>query len=257
MALAHYDLGSTLDALGDAPGALTAYRQALAIDPQFAPAHGALGQALLTQGRFAEGTAATRRWLELLPANSPQRTFATQQLQRCERLLVLDDKLPVLRRGAAKPADVAERLLLAQVCQYKQLHATAARFAAEAFAVPCLADELRDRCRYSAACCAALAGCGQGKDAASLTAEERAHWRRQAQDWLRADLSWYAKRLDRGSAADRRQVQQQLQRWLADPPLVGVRSAAAIGKLPAAERAGWAELWAEAEALRRKARETR
>ena len=34
------------------------------------------------------------------------------------------------------------------------------------------------------ACCAALAGCGRGKDGETLGAQERAHWRKQSRKWL-------------------------------------------------------------------------
>jgi hypothetical protein len=40
--------------------------------------------------------------------------------------------------------------------------------------------------RYNAACCAALAAGGQGKDADKLDDKERARLREQACDWLRA-----------------------------------------------------------------------
>jgi Tfp pilus assembly protein PilF len=256
LAPAHANLGNVLQAREDLAGAIAAYRKALKIDPGLAPAQGGLGQALLRQGRFAEAKAATRRCRDILRPNAPLHQVATRQLGLCERLLALDEKLPALLRGEAKPANTAERLLFAQVCQYKQFYAASARLYAEAFAdVPALAEHRQAGHRYRAACCAALAGCGQGKDAAGLDEKDRARWRRQAQDWLRAELLLHANRLDSGQPADRREVQQQLQIWLAAAPLAGVRGAAAIDKLPAEERAGWAKLWAEAEALRQKARE--
>jgi hypothetical protein len=73
-------------------------------------------------------------------------------------------------------------LLLAQVCQYKQYYVASARFYAEAFSdVPSLAEHRQAGHRFSAARCAALAGCGRGKDAARLDEQDRARWRRQAQ----------------------------------------------------------------------------
>jgi serine/threonine-protein kinase len=164
--------------------------------------------------------------------------------------------LPALLQGEAQPADAAERLALAQLCQSKQLYAASARFSAEAFAdQPGLADDLRAGHRYHAACAAARAGCGRGQDDARLNEKQRARWRGQAQQWLRADLAIYAKRLESGTPAGRAEVQQKMQRWLADPHLAGVRGAEALAGLPAEERPGWAKLWAEAEALRQKAQE--
>jgi tetratricopeptide (TPR) repeat protein len=254
LAPTHANLGTHLQAQGDLAGATAAYRRALALDPSLAPAQGALGQVLLWQGQFAEAAEETRRCRDLLRPTDPQYQGATEQLRLCEVLLSLDANLPSLLRGQTKPADTTTRLLFAQVCQYKQCYAASARLYDEAFAeVPSLAEALRAEHRYRAACCAARAGCGQGKDSAHLDEKARAHWRHRAQQWLRADLTARAKRLQSDSPLNRAEVQQSMQRWLTDPHLAGVRGAAAIGKLPAEEQAGWAELWAEAEALRQKA----
>jgi hypothetical protein len=43
--------------------------------------------------------------------------------------------------------------------------------------------------RYNATCAAALAGCGQGLDTDKIDAMARGRLRRQALDWLRADMS--------------------------------------------------------------------
>jgi hypothetical protein len=40
-------------------------------------------------------------------------------------------------------------------------------------------------------------------------------------------------------------VGQQLQHWLEDPDFTGVRGAAALAKLPEAERPSWQQLWAD------------
>jgi len=54
---------------------------------------------------------------------------------------------------------------------------------------PKLAAKLNGSRRYVAASSAALAGCGQGADELRGTKEaERAAWRKQAREWLAADL---------------------------------------------------------------------
>src|SRR5215472_4056243 len=50
-------------------------------------------------------------------------------------------------------------------------------------------DDLQTQDRYNAANAAALAGCGQGEDAAKLNDNERTRLRQQALTWLRADLA--------------------------------------------------------------------
>jgi hypothetical protein len=158
-------------------------------------------------------------------------------IRQAEQLIALDAKLPKLLRGEIQPADAAERLALAWLCQMrKKLYATAARFYAEAFtAQRLLADDLKASHRYNAACAAALAGCGQGEDAATLHNAERAGLRRQALDWLRGDLASYARSIDGGPAEARAFARKQMQHWQRDTALAGVRGAA-LAKLPEAER---------------------
>jgi serine/threonine-protein kinase len=253
-ALAHYNLGLVLRAQGQWARANACYEKALAYDPKLDSAHAALGQALLRQGRFTEARASTRRCLQLLPSRHSWRSFVSQQLQQCERLLALDARLPALLRGEGAPASAADRLEYAGLCQCKQLYAAAARFAADAFAAdPKLADNLPSHQRYNAACAAALAGAGQGQDAGQVVARERARWRQQARAWLRADLTRWTRVLDTGQASARAAVQQQLQHWQRDPDLAGIRDAAGVAWLPEAERMACRQLWADVEALHQRA----
>src|SRR5262249_13923066 len=134
-AVAHSNLGNALAAKGRLDEAIAAYHKAIAIDPKDAHAHGALGQALLQQGRFAEARDATRRAFRLLPERHPLRAGATQQVQACERLLALDEKLPAVLKGEAQPADNRERLLLADLClRYRKRYVAAVGFFTDAFA---------------------------------------------------------------------------------------------------------------------------
>jgi hypothetical protein len=146
---------------------------------------------------------------------------------------------------------------LADLCvRYKKRFAAAARLYAEAFdAGPKLADDLRAAHRYNAACCAALAGCGQGKDAAGLGEEECGPLRRMARSWLRADLAAWRRLLEQAPDKARPAVAQQMAHWLQDQDFTGVRGAEALARLPEAERQDWRQLWEEVEALRRRAAE--
>ena len=121
-------------------------------------------------------------------------------------------------------------------------------------AEPKLAEDVLAGARYSAARAAALAGCGQGKDADQLSDKERAHWRRQALDWLRQDLTWWGKQLDNGNAQTSPQVGVRLRRWRSDPDLAGVRAKHALAALPDEERERWARFWSDVDALLRRAR---
>ena len=114
-------------------------------------------------------------------------------------MVELDRKLPAILTGTPSRADAAESLGFAQLCYVKKLHGASARFWSEAFqARPNLADDMKVQNRYNAACAAALAGSGQGKDDPPLDDVTKARWRKQALDWLKADLGAWSKILDTG-----------------------------------------------------------
>jgi serine/threonine-protein kinase len=241
-------LGAALGSLGRPDEAEVVLREATRLRPADALAHSNLGSALCDQGRFAEGLAELRRGHELGTGQPGWSEPSAQRVRQAERLLELDGRLPAALAGAACPA--RERLELAVLCQhYKNLHAAAARFYADAFAAePGLAE--RAGHRSAAARSAALAGCSRGADAAGLSAADRARLRRQALAWLRADLAaWQARAGDTARAEPARRA---LAGWETDAALAGVRDPAALAELPGAERGEWRLFWAEvADALGR------
>ena len=224
--------------------AIDHFRQAIRIEPERARTYGALGQALLVQGRFEEADWATRRCIELLP---PDTKLLLPKLQRqeqlCRHLLALDQRLPEIVGGTYKPAR-GECLEAAELCFMKKHYATAASFYAEALASPDLAEGSRDGCRLDAARAAALAGCGGGDDAAGLTDADRARWRHQALEWLRLDFADWSKRLQSASPADRAAARKELARWRGDPDLAALRD---FDQLSPAERGECVALWSDLE----------
>jgi serine/threonine-protein kinase len=185
------------------------------------------------------------------------RAAATQRFQRCEQLLALEGRLPaVLLEGQDKPADGAEYLQLAELCALKKQYAAAARLFADAFTAKAqLADDVKASRRYNAACAAARAAAGEGTDTATRDDRERARWRQQALDWLRADLATWTRQAGGDTPEDRSTIMRTLTHWGKDPDLAGVRDPNALGNLPEDERQAWRKFWAEAEALRKKVRE--
>jgi hypothetical protein len=83
----------------------------------------------------------------------------------------------------------------------------------------------------------------ESEDAAKLPGQERARLRRQALDWLRAELDGWARLLDKQPDKARPAVTQALRHWQQDPDLAGVRGPKALAKLPEAERPAWQKLW--------------
>jgi serine/threonine-protein kinase len=253
-AVAYHNLGTALGQQRKYAEAEAACRKAIDLQPGFAPAHFNLAEALMEQARFEEALAFMRMGNELLPARDPLRERTRQLLQRCERYMALEARLPAILRGAEKPANAAEQIEFAELCLLKQLDTAAARFYQDAFtAEPKLAEDVPAGARYNAACTAARAAEGRSKDADTLGDAERARWRRQALEWLRQDLTWWGKALPNRNAQARAQVGQWLQQWQADPDLAGVRARDALARLPDEDRKQWEQFWSDVEALLRRA----
>jgi tetratricopeptide (TPR) repeat protein len=252
LAKTYQNLGSALRARGRLDEAAAAYREAARLDPKDAQARVNLGFILNAQGRFAEALPAFRRGQDLAAPTDPRLPELRQVIRQCQVLLEGDVALAAVLRGEASPATAADGVMLGWLCQqpYRKRYAASARLYRDAFAArPQLAGDPRQSIRYNAACAAVLVSRGRGEDASGLGEEERTAWRRQALAWLRADLALW----DKLAAANPAVVRQRLQHWWKDADLAGVRDQAALAQFPEAERAAWQKLWAEVEALRKKA----
>lgn len=172
-------------------------------------------------------------------------------------MVELEPKALAILKGEATPRDASERLALADFCYQTRRYATSARFWDEAFAErPATADDMEKQHRYSAACSASLAGSGSGKDEPMPDEAARIKLREKALGWLRADLAAWSKDLDRGHAPDRKQATAKtLAHWKEDSDLAGIRDEAALVKRPETEQRAFRALWADVEALRKKAEE--
>jgi serine/threonine protein kinase/tetratricopeptide (TPR) repeat protein len=173
-------------------------------------------------------------------------------LRREAETLILPNLGPFLQ-GAYRPKDGDECLALSVAIRCRGAYLAGARaFAATFPADPKLADDLNSFLRYYAACLAARAGCGYDQEAHASDDRERARWRTQALDWLRADLAAWTKLADEPKEHDL--IRQVLQHWQKDTDLASLRDAAALTKLPPEERAAYESLWADLAALLKKAK---
>jgi tetratricopeptide (TPR) repeat protein/tRNA A-37 threonylcarbamoyl transferase component Bud32 len=244
-ALPHNGLGAVLYQQGRLEGAEREYRAAILLDPKLPYPHYNLGDLMRGRGRLEEANREYEQAVQLgLQA-------AQERLRQCDRLLALAPRLPAVLRGDDRPSNAQEMLGFADLCRqpFERRVAAAARLYGEAFDADAkVADDLRAGHRYNAACCAALAGCGQGKDADKLDDKEKARLRRHALDWLKADLALWAKQAQSGQSAHRVVVQQVLRHWKEDTDLAGVRGDA-LAKLPEAEREPWKKLWEEVDGV--------
>jgi serine/threonine protein kinase/Flp pilus assembly protein TadD len=241
-------LGEVLRVQGRWADAIAVFREAIHLKKDFAEAYCNLGLALHHQGRFVDALAALKRGHELGSRRADWRYPSGQLVREAEEAVDLDRKLSAILDRRGKPADAVEGLNLARLCQqpYKRLYAASASFYAAAFkAQPQLAEDLAKGYRYDAVCAAALAGGGQGEDGAPLDEPRRASWRRQALDWLRADLAAYRRLLEEEPDKARPLVSKRMQHWQKDTDLAGVRGAETLARLPEDERLSWQQLWAD------------
>lgn len=277
---AHFNLAESLRLQRQLPEAISEFRRALDLDPKNLPARNGLALALADNnqldeavqeirlaiadnpaeglpyanlapflfrlGNFAEASEFARRGLEKLPANHPAHAFLTRVLHDSEQLLALDqNKLSPILEGREQPVNEEERIALAKLCKIKKLYAAAARFYAAALAAkPELAGDPARTHRYDAACYAALAGCGLGRDADQLDDQERTRLRKQALAWMRDELAWWGKHPLREQPGHRERLQRAMNHWQHDPDLVGLRDEPALAKLPAEEREACRGFWA-------------
>ncbi len=252
MAAAHYGLGNILQLQGKSGEAMDEYRETIRLKPDFAEPYCDLANLLRDQGQYAESLVDYQRGHELGSRRPDWRYPSTQWVAQARRLARLAPKIPAMLRGEAQPADAAERVDLALVAYGKGLHALAARLFAEAIAAdPSLVEDVEAPHRYNAACSAALAGCGKGKDQPPPDPAARINLRRQALNWLGAELAARSRIVASGSGAASqvpgRSHVQKLEHWKQDPDLAGVREQGGLKELSEAEQADWRAFWAEVD----------
>ncbi len=253
---AHFNLGRILAAKGLLDEAIREFRATIRIRKDYADAYCYLGLTLMQKGLYVQAVDELRRGHEIGSRGAYWSLPSANWLRDAERLAQLDARLPALLAGTEQAKDSGERLVLARLCQqpHKKLYAASARWYDEAFAAqPALADDLASDDRYNAACAAALAGCGLGPDASELDAKQRARLRRQALDWLWADVEAWRRLLTKDPEKAHPALFKLLRHWQDDPDLAGVRGRHGLAKLPEIERTKWERLWQEVEVLRQRA----
>jgi tetratricopeptide (TPR) repeat protein len=253
---AHSNLGTALRDKRRLDEAIAEYRRAVHLRPEYAEALCNLGRALQEQGKFQQGLQDLRRGHALGSKRQGWPYPSAAWVEGCEHMVELEGRLPDLLAGTTKPANPGQRIELARLCVYKHLNRAGVRFYEEAFASqPKLADDRGEAHPYDAACAAALAAAGEGKDADKLDSTERGRLRREALDWLRAELAQWIKQLEIGTPQALSLVQRTLALWQQDSVLASMRGEAALAKLPAEEQAGWRRLWTDVEQALGKARQ--
>jgi hypothetical protein len=234
--------------------AIAEHREVIRAQPDLPPAHSSLAFALREKWELTEAISEMRKARDLGKANPGFAQRVEGALAELEQMVELDKKLPLVLSGQVKPASAAEALGFAKLCQRKKLYGASARFWAEALQSDrTLADHAEARNRYNAACAAALAGSGQTKAEPPFDLAAQARLRRQALDWLKAELAAWNTKISGNDPQARAEAVRTLKWWQSDTDLAGVRGSDALAGLPESERKDWQALWADVAALLKRA----
>jgi tetratricopeptide (TPR) repeat protein len=112
---------------------------------------------------------------------------------------------------------------------------------------PSLSQSRQWQLLYHAACAAAKAATGKGKDEPPPDDAAKVKLRRQALDSLRAEYKAWSQLLESGEPEARRSIAAAMQHWKKDSDLAGIRDDEALARLPDAERKEWQALWADVD----------
>ena len=252
----HVLLGLALSAMQKGDEAMAEIRRAQRLNPDYPEAHCSMGMVLSNLGEFATAAAEARAGAELRSKRSGQPIFPEDRhwIASLDRQAAIVSRLPAIAKGDDPPDDIDEQLFLAEVAYIRKFFATAARLWSRAVdAKPALGDDRKAQHRYNAACAAALAAAGQGKNEACPDAAARVNLRRQALACLKMELAAWAKVLDFGNPQEVAAIVLALQHWQEDADLVSIRDRAELDSLPADEQRAWRALWSDVAALLAKA----
>jgi len=244
--------GKDLRTLGCFDEAITAFREAIRLAPAAAEAHIEMGLLLGKMGRYGESVAELRNGHGIGAKRPDWKYPSAKWLADAERALALSERIPAILKGDDRPATTGDRLAIAMMLYDSKRFASSSRFFADAFkADPRVVEDRIVQNRYNAACAAALANAGQGRDEAKPTPEERETLRGLALTWLRAELDAWRKFQKAGGEPEKRRLAFTLKHWKEDTDLASIRDPEALANLPEAERGSWHALWADVDTLLR------
>ena len=230
----HFNLALIADKQNHRDDAIHHYEAAVRINPNFFQAHSNLGRLLVEAGRVEDGLGHLRQAVRIAPGDPVNQAALAKALH-----------------GQGQAGEAVEHMDLSH--RLKKEFLAAARLYAEEFTTtPALASDWPAGHRSRAAGAAALVGCSRGTDQGGVSAADRARWRQQALEWLRADLA-AGERLLTADPTKRAAVRERLTQWRDCSDLAGVRDAAGLEALPGDERHDWERFWSEADALLRRA----
>jgi eukaryotic-like serine/threonine-protein kinase len=247
---ARRDFGDAFAGQGKLDEAIAEYRESFRFQPDNIHAHQSLGKVLSRQGKYAEALEESLRVHELMARRLARPNRSIEEVRKAELEAALARRLGGVLYGPDRPASAPEMLDFARLCKTLKRYAAACRLFAEAFAAdPKLAEDPTKSNRYNAACAAALAGSGQGNDDPPLDDASKVKLRRQALDWLKAELAVWNRVSLTIAPNSKEPLIKALQHWKEDTDLAGIRDEKALAELPETERTAFQRLWKDVDQL--------
>jgi serine/threonine-protein kinase len=222
---------------------LEVLRQAVQTPPGQARNWGNMARALRMVGDLNGALEAYEKALHFGGPHWLDRRFVELHMDMTRTMMRLEGDLPDILAGKKKPASARDALTLGKLLHLKREFAASTKLYQLAIAAdPRLMDDRDLQFGYEAACSATLAVTPLSKDQPKDEGE-RAALRKQALDWMRAELVYYEK-LAAGNYRDRTRVINVLRRWNEDADLAPIRGEA-LKLLPSPERVEFERFWAD------------
>jgi eukaryotic-like serine/threonine-protein kinase len=247
----HVRLAKVLNELFDQQRARFHAQTALDLGYHAVEAYHTLATVHWDGGDFAAGMATVRQAQAQVSQADPQYSLLRRDQELAEQCLRTLALAPAVLYDGATVTDPADKGMLAMTLGLKyRRYAAACRLFAEVFAeMPAVANTVSGGARLNAACFAARAGTGYGEPDPTLDRAEQARLRKQALDWLRAELDGWQAALKVAPLAEHGVPRFRVRSWLINPHFDAVRRSERLQQLPAAEQREWATLWADIAAF--------
>jgi serine/threonine-protein kinase len=249
--LAHFELGRLWFDKGALDQAIVEFREAIRLNPEFAGGHAFLGFSLRATGDQKGALAELHRAGALTFSDPGLAARAARERRELEVQVTRLARLPAVFRGDDQPVDAADLMGLARVATHiEQRFAVTARLIARSLdAHPHWADFDQDPPRYYGAVCATVAATERDSNLQYAPEADLPGLRKQALQWLRAELSRKAQQWVEGSPEQRDTIRKALAFWTVDGWLAGLREESRLARLPETEQMEWRALWDEVRAL--------
>ena len=231
----HFVLGTVREALGDVPGAASAYAEATRLKPDHAEAWCNLGLRVWQLGRFAEALPALRRGHEIGTTRPSWTQPSATWIKACEHLARKDAALGAVLRGESRPSKLEGWLDLANFARGEKSALDEAEVLSRAMAAisdPEWSFQVRVRATRAALRVARPGKAERRAATRPVSADDHAAWALAASGFLGEQLASIEARVA-ADEMDASSARAMVSGWLEDADLGPLRDPAEAGSASA------------------------